>query len=294
MRDKIFKLLLFPVEFLIASITVYLAYLVFTTKTYQGVWARNLLIFFVPLAIILIAIIVLNCIKNKEKIEKIYLGFMIPIGLCYIVFMGLEYTPDENAHLWKSYEISQGEIITHIEENGRSHTTIPKDLHKPPRTYNELNSTITKQTDYNDTMNVINPAQNYNPILYLFSSIGILISKTIGMNGLMIQYVARIFNFITFLVFSYFAIKKIPFGKLVLSAYLFMPMVIHQAISISADSLINSVILFFIAYNFYLFFKKEKIQKREIVGYIAMSVFIGITKIVYFPLAGISLLFIFK
>ena len=298
MKEKILKIalkILFPLEFVISFILVWLVYLTMTTKNYAGYWSRDLLLGLIPMAILLIAILILNYIKNKKQIEKIFLGFMIPIGLCYLVFMGPEYTPDENAHLWKSYEISQGQIITPIDEEGKSHTEVPKDFIRSYSNYNELNMLLTSQeTDYQDTETLVNPAQNYNPVLYMFSSIGLIIGKALGMNGTLIQYVARMLNYIVFLICSYWAIKKIPFGKLLLSTYLFMPMVIHQAISISADSLINSVLLFYIAYNLFLFFKKEEMRTYEMVIYIVMSAFVGITKIVYFPLVGMSLFFIFK
>lgn len=298
MKEKVLKGLfkiLFLMEFVIAGITIVLLYATLTTKHYGGYWSRNLLILLVPMFILLATIVILNLIKNRTKIEKVFLGFMIPIGWCYLIFIGLGYTPDENPHLWKSYEISQGQFITPIDENGKSNTQVPKDLVRAYQNYQELNQElISKETNYQETENKVNPAQNYNPILYLFSSIGLSIGKILGMNGLLIQYLARMCNYIIFLIASYFAIKKIPFGKLVLSSFLFMPMLIHQAVSISADSLINSVLLFYVAYHLYLFFKKEEIQKREIIYYILLSIFIAITKIVYLPLVGMSFFFIFK
>ena len=295
---KISIKLIFPIEFVLSVIFSISMYLFVTTKIYEGYWSRNLLFILFPITIILIGIIIYNCKNNKMHIEKVFLSFMIPLGLCFLFFIEPTYTPDENAHLWKSYEISEGILITPIDENGKSHTEVPeflaKNMYQNIGNYQSLNSKIAEETDYNKKVSLVNPAQNYPPILYIFSSIGLKIGRILNLNGMVIQYIARMMNYIAFLLFSYFAIKKIPFGKMLLSVFLFMPMIIQQAVSISADSLLNSVLIFYIAYNIYLLFKKEKIKKSEIVAHVILSIFVGLAKIVYLPLVGMSLFFIFK
>ena len=66
----------------------------------------------------------------------------------------------------------------------------------------------------------------------------------------------RLSNILIYLILGYFTIKCIPFGKLLMFAYLCIPMLIHQASSVSADALINSSTLLFIAYNMKLLFSK--------------------------------------
>lgn len=294
--EGILSKLIFPIEFILSLLMIICIYKSICIYNYSNTISILNITFSILLAIGVIAIIAFNAIKNKEKIEKIFLSFIIPIGLMYLIFMIPSFVPDEYAHIWKSYQISEGILLTPIDEEGKSHTEVPKFFQKNIiyiiNNYNDMNEAIKEKTDYTDKVEVETTAQNYPPILYTFSSIGLFLSRIIGLNGLLAQYVARIFNFIVFLLLAYYSIKIIPFGKLLLSCFYFFPMVLQQAASISGDSLVNGICIFFIAFNLYLLFKKETITKKEIISYILLSVFIGVGKVVYIPLVGISLLLI--
>ena len=78
------------------------------------------------------------------------------------------------------------------------------------------------------------------------------------------MYIARILNLIVGLILGYYSIKLIPFGKLLLTIYMFLPMYFQQEASISADSLINSVAIFFIAYNLYFESNERTLTDEEV------------------------------
>lgn len=293
---KIIFKLIFPIEFIISIFLIIFLYKSICITNYENRISYGYIIASIVTGAIIIALITINFIKNRDKIEKIFLSFIIPIGLMYLIFMMPTYVPDEYAHIWKSYQISEGIILTPIDDQGNSHTEVPKffetNIIRNMNKYKDMNETIKQETDYNDKVEVETTAQNYPPILYTFSSIGLFISRIIGLNGILAQYFARICNFIVFLILSYYSIKIMPFGKLLMSCFLFIPMVLQQAASVSADSIVNAVSIFFIAFNMYLVFKKEKINKKEQIAYILLSIFIGIAKVVYIPLVGLSLLLI--
>ena len=122
---------------------------------------------------------VLNKIK-KITLEKLFTIIVIPIGILYMVFMLPTYAPDESAHIWKAYEISKGILFTH------DTTTIPKDLlenkQETLNNYKTLKENLNKKTDYNDTVEVITPAQAYPFFLYIPSAIGMAVGRTLNIN----------------------------------------------------------------------------------------------------------------
>lgn len=288
--------LIFPIEFITSILFIICLYKSICITNYENRISYGYIIASVITGAIIVTLIVINFVKNKDKIEKIFLSFIIPIGLMYLIFMIPTYVPDEHAHIWKSYQISEGIILTPIDEQGNSHTEVPEffktNIIRNINKYKDMNEAINQETDYSDKEEVESTAQNYPPILYVFSSIGLFISRIIGLNGILAQYFARICNFIVFLILSYYTIKIMPFGKLLVSCFLFIPMVLQQAASVSADSIVNAVMIFFIAFNMHLLFKKDKINRKEQIAYILLSIFIGVAKVVYIPLVGLSLLLI--
>lgn len=232
----------------------------------------------------------IESLKNikKWKYEKIVLAFLIPIGLLYTCLMLPSQVPDEQSHIVRAYEISEGTLVGRKD----SKAVIPRDfstkLIPNMQNYNQFKESILSKTDYNDRIEIEDSAATNPFILYSFSSIGFLIARIFGFNIIIGCMLAKIMNFIIFCIGAYYALKKLPFGKYVFTAIIFMPMFLHQATSISADSVINTMIMFFIAFVLNLYFKKEKITKKDSIILVILSCLIGISKYVYTPIVFIS------
>lgn len=233
---------------------------------------------------------VLNKIK-KITLEKLFTIIVIQIGILYMVFMLPTYAPDESAHIWKAYEISKGILFTH------DTTTIPKDLlenkQETLNNYKTLKENLNKKTDYNDTVEVITPAQAYPFFLYIPSAIGMAVGRTLNINILYGIYLGKLLNFILYIIAGYYIIKKLPFGKLVAFVYLLLPMILCQAISLSADAIINILILIYIAHIMQILYKEE-ITKKDKIMCIILPLLISISKIAYLPIIGLNFLLIRK
>ena len=285
---------IFPLEFILSLLITYVMLRFVIIKNYSGYNSLKHIIMMGIFGLAILAIIIYNCKNNKGKIEKIVIGFLIPIGMMYLVFMLPSQVPDEQAHLRRAYEVSEGVLI------GRKDTisVIPRDLQtkiKPNlESYRQFSESLAGSTDYNDKIEINNPAGTYPFILYIFSAIGFVIARIFDLNILIGCYLAKLMNFIVFLFAAYYTLKIIPFGKYVMTAVMFMPMFLHQATSTSADCLINIICMVFIAYLLYLYFKKEKIKKREGVLLVVLGVLMSIVKYVYLPIIGLSFIFIFS
>ena len=266
--EKMLRIPIVIIEFLVAIVLAYAIYQIAYVKTTIGVIPRGYLCLAIATGTITIAIILWNWIQYHEKIEKIFLSLVIPIGMLYLVLMVPYYVPDEAPHIIRAYETYRGEFIASLNEEGKHRANIPVDLKNINlsnlKDYRTLQEQLNQSTDYQTKEEAYTEAQSYPGILYLFSGIGMLIAEGLNLNIVIGMYMARICNFIFFILLAYFAVKKIPFGKLLLSGYFLMPMMLQQAASVSPDSMINAIAIFFIAYALYLAFKAESIRKREI------------------------------
>lgn len=292
---EIFVKFVFIIEFLIIGIFMTSFYKFIITKAYEGYYSKVYLIICGITGGLALGIIIYAILKDKYKIEKIFLAIAIPIGMAYLIFLIPTYAPDENAHIYRSYEISEGILFTKTNEKNLIKSNIPsffvENNHKTLNKYNKLNEEVKKDTNYENKVEVDNPAYSYFPTLYFPNTIMFLIGRIFNINGIIVLYLARIVNFIIFLICGYYAIKIMPFGKILLMTYLLIPMSVHQAISLSADSITNSTILLFIAYTLNLYYK-EKINKKNKILYIALAALVSVQKIVYFPIVLISIILI--
>lgn len=293
---KILNKLRYVIEFLLMLITITNIYKFITTIEYVGyVSVKSIIVLYIS-GILAITSLIYNCIKDKDKIENIFLNFAIPVGLLYIVFMIPIYTPDADAHIWKAYEVSEGIFYTPVDENGNALTTVPAILPEINRytvsEYNVMNNLMQNPEAYNyeNATEVDSPAKLYSTVFYIFYAIGFAISRFLGLNMFTAFFLARIINYIVVLAVQYIAIKKIPFGKLLLAIYFLMPMAIHQSTAISMDSIMNALMMLFISYTLNLSLKKDKLKIKEVITFLVLTGFIGLSKLTYIPLIGIGLI----
>lgn len=281
-------------EFLIALVLGISLFKILYYKSYFDIFQLKWTMIFGITMIVLLALIIFNFIYDKRKLQNLFLNFMIPIGIIYLIFLIPGYSPDEPSHIYRAYNISQGNIIvdTTIQKE-----KVPIELNNSQtiKKYFELNNFNQVIPDNNvKTVEVFNTFQIYAPIVYTFPSLAFFIGEILNMNILVTIYLARIFNFIVFLILGFYTIKIIPFGKFVTFVYLFIPMVIHQAVSVSADSFINATSLLFIAFILNLIFSKEKINVKQKTLFVLLALCVSFNKHIYLPLIFLSTILLFK
>lgn len=293
----VFNKLIYVIEFILSIFVAIFMYNLQTTKSYSDYWPKRFLILTVVFGILLLAVMIYNIYKKHKEIEKLFVTLAIPIGIFYMIFMLPTYAPDESAHIWRAYEVSEGILFCKKDDKGKNYTEVPKQLSDYKQEvfnkYSILSSSMRDKTDYTDKEKLVSPAQGYVFFLYIPSSIGILITRILNLNILYGIYLGKIFNFIVFLIAGYWAIKKIPFGKLVMLVYMLMPMIMCQAVSISADSMINALILFYISYILSLL-NKEKLSNLDKALCMILPIFISISKITYLPICMINFMLLKK
>lgn len=234
-------------------------------------------------------IIIIKTSKSTLPIEKKFLILFIPIGLLYLITVPIGRAPDENAHLTRSYGISIGQFITSTSKDGEYGEYIPADL----AALNGQNQT------YNYTIDLITNTENddekafagdstiaiYNFVNFIPQSLGFLVGRVLNLPVVVTAYLARLFNFICFTILFYFAIKKAPFGKIFFFFIAFLPIVLQEAASLSADCLAISISALLISLSLYFAFDKTaNLDRKNYIILVTVMFFASFCKIVYLPL----------
>lgn len=226
--------------------------------------------------------------RYKENWAQLFLLVAIPIGLCFLVFMLPDFIPDEPAHFYKTY------LTSNFDFSINTSVSVPSDYEVFKITnYNDLWNQLFTSSNYSSNL-VEGSATAYSFILYLVPSVGVMIAKLFSLSIYMAYFLARMFNFILFLFLGYKTIKLTPYGKLIFFVLLLNPMMIHQAISVSADVLINAVLIFFIAYVLHIKFREENLKTKDLIILLIFLLFILVSKYAYLPLFGLVLIFFDK
>ena len=232
--------------------------------------------------------------KKGYPLEKRFLILAIGLGALFIIFLPPGQSPDEITHYRRAYGISEGVLVATepINELGAIGSPIPIDANEvitnaPERgTYAKLFSWLLKPESEEKSNQPYTNFALYNFICYLPQTLAALIGKVLGFSTLAIAYLMKIFDFIVWLILTYFAIKLIPKFKTFIAFVALLPITIQEATSLSPDSLAIGLGLFMISYVLYLAHsKKDLLRKRELIILYVMAILAGLCKIVYFPLA---------
>lgn len=301
MKEKIRNIcdkLVYIIEFIISILLTEQVFNLLSTKVYNGYYPLNKIIFTCILGILVVGMIIYVCKRNKNVIEKIFITFAIPLSIGYAMFVLPLNVPDEGTHIMKAYDISIGNIFTQIDQEGNSYSMLLKALenysHTRFQNYQNLIDELSQTTNYDEEIRTVCAAQGNSPILYIGTVLALNIGKLFNMNIIVAIFLARLINIIIFLIFGYFTIKKLPFGKLAMAVYLCMPMMLQQAASCSADAILNASLIYYIAHLVYITFKETEITKKDKIILYIFTALISMFKYVYILVAGILFITIFN
>ena len=217
----------------------------------------------------------------KFKPEYIFLFLGLLFGLTFLIITPIFQVPDENMHLLRACEVSN--FVLHNNKDG----DITKDFFPNKNLVKENCSNFqefkniphyTELFEFKD-LNYTHNNTGYSFLLYLPSAAGIKITSLLTSNTYIQFYAGRIFNFISWLIITFFAIKIVPRFKWAFLICALFPMTVYEGMSLSADSINLGFAFFYIAYTFYLVYGENKtINRKELCFYIFLSLLSALTK----------------
>ena len=240
--------------------------------------------------------------SDKFSLQKLYLYIAIPISLLYLLCIPINETPDELAHIYRSYDVSYGNIISKKDSNnlggGYLGTTVGDVGEELGSIFdikykNVLNAikikNSTKKTWYEFSTSCV-----YSFVGYIPQAFGIIVGRILNLSPTIQIYLARLFNLIVWLSIIYYCIKLSVNFKYIIIFISLMPMCIQTSISCSLDVLtISMSFLFCVLVENYIYKysnKKEHFSKKDFYTILLCSLIISLLKIVYFPIIFLTLL----
>lgn len=295
--DKIYDKIVFILEVVISLVFGINVFMMFCNIQEFNYFSIPRLIVGIFIGILLLALIIWNTIKYKKNIEKLFLTYIIPVGIMFLILIPIDWVPDEDGHAFKTYDISKGNIITPFGENKEGYIYVPRGLmdiyeHIDAMSYGLIHSYLKEEANYYDLVPAQTIAKTYFPINYISGALVFVIGRNLNLNIMLTCYIIRLVNFLLSIIVGYYCIKIVPFGKLIFAIYMSLPMMIQQSASMSADVFVNGITLIFIAYNLKLLYQEKDLSLKQKIIYYALVLNISFCKYAYFPLVFISLLLI--
>lgn len=134
------------------------------------------------------------------------------------------------------------------------------------------------------------PPVTTTPLAYVPQAAGISIARLLGLSTLPLLYLGRLMNLLFFVLMTWLAMRRMPFGREVLFGVALLPMTLHLSASFSYDVMIMGCMFCFTAVCLDLAYEKEKVQLKDVGILMALMAVCGPCKMVYAVMMGLCLL----
>lgn len=236
----------------------------------------------------IVAFVIYKFIEKKEllRIENIFLIITILFGGLYMFFIPAILGTDELPHFLRPYQISVGDVV--VNNPDKNETMIPKSLANlvgektMSKRYSKGN--IIDSVDYSDTQNLWNgdvTSIKYSPIPYLPQIIGFWGARILHLSPLLTMYFVRFMNLLVWIILGYFAIKLLPTKKVFALILYTSPAVLSIVSTCSGDTFALGLFFLLIAYILNLTKTKRKLNKKDYLLIILVSLGISTYKVFY-------------
>lgn len=225
---------------------------------------------------------------DQTKIHKCFLYIAIPIFFLYLVFIPITTSHDEFYQWIRSYEVSEGILLPRrVSDSQYLVSMLPKDINFNLSVNDDFKyKDLLEKKDYNvrnSELKLISSGAMgvYSPVQFLPQALGISFAKLFTGNTLFIAYFGRLFNMIVCITLLTLAIKITPIGKKMFFLLSLNPISIELFTTLSSDGITISVSYLLISYILSLRYKKEYIDRKDIIILSILSCILALCKIVY-------------
>ena len=239
----------------------------------------------------------MNRIKSlNPQYAFIFLGLIY--GIAFLVLIPPFQVPDEYEHYYKSWDLSNGNIVPEKIGN-KAGVSVPESVKiMTDNTYQKWKYFILNHQKMDMTYLLSIPLQSsssvfvdiskyavitYSPLPYLASALSIDAGELFDLSPLMLMYLGRLGNLLLWLFIVGLAIRITPVFKWGFLAIALMPMTLFQAASLSADSM--AIGLSFLAIAIFLKLalddKIRKISTKHVIIMISITLLLGLAKLPY-------------
>lgn len=264
-------------------------------------WGIEILLLF------MIALVQILCNRN-ESIERVFIPITIFIGLVLMILFPPGNVEDESSHLLMSMEYSSPIKENFWAKDSGNFCVRESDISTIELLDNHIFSQISSidyiysyfdETikDYESTSYIytnlssgtyFSPNSTGNILLYFPNMVALVIGRFIGLNLAKSIILARILNYLSYCILSYYAIKLFCLDKRIMLLTTTLPTSLHFAASLSYDAIGSGICFMYISCLTCLIYKKDcEIKKIDYILYFIFSFLLGFTKGGFYVLLGI-------
>ena len=224
---------------------------------------------YIWLFVIVAMVLAIVLFTKNSKLTIAYLISVLGLGLMVSTLIPLMAVPDESTHLYIAYDISNNLLGIEPSPNG----TLMMRYEDAFRYYESENIGRAYLNTYFDSFFAdINNSQvidsgvyvaNSPFYLHIFAALGITVGRLLGLGTTLTFMLGRWFNLLVFGLISYYAIRKLPFGKSVVFVWAMLPITLQQVASYSYDSMINALAILTICLTLHFMYGEKTENKRR-------------------------------
>ncbi len=208
---------------------------------------------------------------TERRLHWLFAALALVLGVLYAFVLPPLQTPDEHVHFFRAYDMSDGHLVAVTD------AAIPDQLRQlarlfPPRvelqrriTPAELVALATAPPSEEPRVFIgYTPLSLYPFLPYLPPAMTMRAARWLHAPALDLVYLGRLANLGVYIGIVCIAVSLIPDFKLLLCALALMPMTLHQAASLSADSISIAVAFLFCAYVLRLAYEEGPISRTQL------------------------------
>lgn len=276
-------------------------------REHNFLWSED---FYKDFCIIIAVILCLSVVPmyyiifiKKAAFHWCYLCVAIIFGVLFMFVIPPYSTPDEQTHISTSFYLSnhvfgwtelQDENATFIARRTEVDTGLSPYLSRA--VYNRfLVNLIQPVSEEAAELVEFNHEFAAPYALYTVPAIGVTVGRLLNLNGIATILMGTFFNLVSFLALATYAIKKVPFGKMIMAGICLLPITLQQVSSFSYDNPLIAATLVVLALGLRWCYSEERPKKSELVLYTICSIVLLLGKGgVYFMIIFLPILYKFS
>lgn len=234
--------------------------------------------------------------------EHVFAGLLGLFGLLFVFGMPPCQTPDEPAHFFRAYQISEGRFLPYMVGNWGG-GAVPASAVRIMETFSHLAFHAERQTCLAEFAGLwhapLDPGQRrsvpfvgsvqYSFVPYLPQALGVAVSRWTGCGPLGVFYGGRLANLACTVLCVFWAIRLTPVFKLVFGMIALVPITVHQFASYNPDASSFGAAFLLVAFFLRLAFAMRGVARRRAVAMLfGLAIWLTLCK---FPYAALALLY---
>lgn len=240
-------------------------------------------------------LILCHWLTIMQKIFTPQLTFFV-IALCFgawiVVLIPPFQSPDEINHFCKAAHVADGHYEAERSETQRLGGTIDGAVIEYATFFKgralHFTDTLRQQSEmitWNNNRQFTDFANTafYMPFGYIPQAIGVKIGQCVDSQVFTAFYLARMFNFLVWLILVFRAIRFMPFGKWILVGTALLPASLAFHSSCNPDALVHGAAFFTMAYSLRLCKQGIAFSGQQVGIAFMLTTFLTVQKIIFFP-----------